>query len=98
MRPTISANYCVLRVGAREFISTLSPDRMRLTIGLKIDVTPAPTSPIGAPVGIQAVVDQSEKARRVALHDEHETRVAFSQRALRANILIQPLIRDSAGI
>jgi hypothetical protein len=65
---------------------------------LEINVAPAPASPVGAAVGIQAVVDQAEVAGRIALHNKHELGVDLTERTLGANVLVEPFIGDYTGV
>src|SRR5579885_2182904 len=69
---TVSTHHRVLRSHAPEFVPALCPDRMRLAIWLPVDIAPAPSAPIGSAPWSQAVIDQVQERRRIALHNEHE--------------------------
>ena len=46
----------------------------------------------------QPVVDQTEEARRVALHQEFPARILSAERALAADVLVEPLVAHEGEV
>src|SRR4051812_11245825 len=71
---------------------------MRFAIRLAIYVPATPAAPIGTAETVQAVIDQVQPRRRVALHDEQEPWIKVAQRSLRTDVRFEPFVCHFRGV
>src|SRR5436305_10023355 len=71
---------------------------MRFAVRLQPYITAPPAAPVRAPVRVDSVVHQTQKAWCVPFHDEHELRVDLAQGPLCADVSIEPLVGYEAGV
>lgn len=71
--------------------------RGRLARRVGQDVAAAPAAPLGVLGSVEAVGQQAQEGRRVALHDVRPVQVVRAQRA-DADVVLQPVVGDEARV
>src|SRR6185503_13425687 len=84
--PAVDAGHFIARGDAGIRIAALRPEGPRLTARQEPEVAATPATPTRIAVGLEAIADEVQERRRVALHDVFEFRVGRAQRTFGTDV------------